>query len=34
MKIYKPKEEFQQAINIQNAYVELLKNYHKNLMTK
>lgn len=34
MKIYKPKEEFQQAINIQNAYVELLKNYHKELNDK
>jgi hypothetical protein len=34
MKIYKPKEEFQQAINIQNAYVELLKNYHKELNLK
>ena len=34
MKIYKPKEEFQQTINIQNAYVELLKNYHKELNDK
>lgn len=34
MKIYKPKEEFQQAINIQNTYVELLKNYHKELSIK
>ena len=34
MKIYKPKEEFEQAINIQNTYVELLKNYHKELSDK
>jgi len=34
MKIYKPKEEFEQSINIQNAYVELLKNYHKELTEK
>lgn len=34
MKIYKPKEEFEQAINIQNTYVELLKNYHKELSEK
>tara|TARA_R110001606_G_C15399301_1_gene652677 strand:- start:4533 stop:5174 length:642 start_codon:yes stop_codon:yes gene_type:complete len=34
MKIYKPKAEFEQAINIQNTYVELLKNYHKELTEK
>jgi len=34
MKIYKPKAEFEQAINIQNTYVELLKNYHKELSEK
>lgn len=34
MKIYKPKAEFEQAINIQNTYVELLKNYHKELSDK
>ena len=34
MKTNKPKEEFQQAINIQNTYVELLKNYHKELNDK
>ena len=34
MKIYKPKEDFVQAINIQNTYVELLKIYHKELTEK
>jgi len=34
MKVYKPKEEFVQSINIQNVYVELLKDYHKNLTTE
>lgn len=34
MKTNKPKEEFEQAINIQNTYVELLKNYHKELSIK
>lgn len=34
MKIYKPKEEFQQSINFQGAYVELLKKLHKELSDK
>ena len=34
MKIYKPKEDYVQAINIQNTYVELLKIYHKELSEK
>jgi hypothetical protein len=34
MKIYKPKEDFEKSINFQNAYVELLKKFHKELSEK
>jgi hypothetical protein len=34
MKIYKPKEDFNNAIALQNHYVKLLQNYHKELLEK
>ena len=34
MKIYKPKEDFEKAINFQGAYVELLKKLHRELSEK
>jgi len=30
----KEQKEFQQKLNIQNAYVEVLKNYHTDLLEK
>ena len=34
MKIYKPKADFQQSLNLQNSYIEVLKTYHKDLLEK
>tara|TARA_Y100000385_G_C13013987_1_gene602981 strand:+ start:156 stop:611 length:456 start_codon:yes stop_codon:yes gene_type:complete len=34
MKLYKPKEDFQKSLNVQNSYIEVLKVYHKELLEK
>lgn len=34
MIVYKPKEDFETSINIQKQYVQLLKEYHAQLMIK